>query len=138
MKKMILLLAVLLGTISVVAQNPPRQHRIVMQLTSNDTLVHLGLMKQLGNLKRAAPDAVVEVVCHGPGIEMLLLDRSVVQQKVDALSGQAVAFIACENTMRERKIDRAAILPSVKYVPAGILHIVERQEAGWSYIKAGF
>jgi intracellular sulfur oxidation DsrE/DsrF family protein len=30
------------------------------------------------------------------------------------------------------------VLPQAGYVKAGIIRIVERQEQGWSYIKAGF
>jgi uncharacterized protein len=47
-------------------------------------------------------------------------------------------FLACENTIAERKLDRSKIIPEAGFVKAGIIHIVERQEDGWSYIKAGF
>ena len=33
---------------------------------------------------------------------------------------------------------RAKVLAEAGHVKAGIIHIVERQEDGWSYIKAGF
>lgn len=37
-----------------------------------------------------------------------------------------------------RNEDPANKLPVAGFVKAGIIHIVERQEDGWSYIKAGF
>jgi intracellular sulfur oxidation DsrE/DsrF family protein len=47
-------------------------------------------------------------------------------------------FLACENTIKEKQLDRTKVLPEAGYVAAGIIHIVVRQEEGWSYIKAGF
>lgn len=139
MKKLILLLVILIGgSFAAMAQDGARQHRIVMQLTSGDTVVHKNLMKQFRNMKEAAPTMQLEVVCHGPGMDMLMSDRSVVQEKVKEFAGKGIVFLACENTIAERKLDRTKVLPEAGYVKAGIIHIVERQEEGWSYIKAGF
>jgi intracellular sulfur oxidation DsrE/DsrF family protein len=35
-------------------------------------------------------------------------------------------------------LDPSKVLTEAGHVKAGIIHIVERQEDGWSYIKAGF
>jgi intracellular sulfur oxidation DsrE/DsrF family protein len=77
-------------------------------------------------------------MCHGPGMDLLMSDRSVVQAKVKEFAAQGIVFLACENTIKERNLDRAKVLPEAGFVKAGIIHIVERQEQGWSYIKAGF
>jgi uncharacterized protein len=116
----------------------PRQHRIVMQLVSGDTLVQKGLMRQLGNMLEAAPTMQLEVVCHGPGMDLLMSDRSMVADKVKHFSERGIVFLACENTIKEKKLDRSKVVPQAGFVQAGIIHIVERQEDGWSYIKAGF
>ncbi len=120
------------------AQDQSSHHRIIMQLTSGDTLVHKNLMKQLRNMKEAAPTMELEIVCHGPGMDLLMGDRSIVQAKVKEFAAQGIVFLACENTIKERNLDRAKVLPEAGFVKAGIIHIVERQEQGWSYIKAGF
>lgn len=137
MKQFILLIALLIGTVSF-AQEGARQHRIIMQLTSGDTLVHKGLMRQLKNMKEAAPSMQLEVVCHGPGMDLLMSDRSIVQPKIAEFVGKGIVFLACENTIKERNLDQAKVMAEAGYVKAGIIHIVERQEDGWSYIKAGF
>lgn len=137
MKKLLFLLAILLGS-ATFAQQTERLHRIVMQLTSGDTLVHKNLMKQFKNMKEAAPTMQLEVVCHGPGMDMLMIDRSIVQEKIKEFAAKGIVFLACENTIRERNLDRSKVIPEAAYVQAGIIHIVERQEDGWSYIKAGF
>ncbi|MBK9194857.1 MAG: DsrE family protein [Flavobacteriales bacterium] len=138
MKKLLFLFALLLGSSALFAQDPARRHRIVMQLTSGDTLVHKNLMKQFKNMKEAAPTMQIEVVCHGPGMDMLMSDRSIVQTKVKEFAAQGIVFLACDNTIRERNLDPAKVLAEAGHVKAGIIHIVERQEDGWSYIKAGF
>lgn len=137
MKKFLVLFALLLSG-AAIAQQTERQHRIIMQLASGDTLVHKNLMKQIKNMTEAAPAMQLEVVCHGPGIDMLMNDRSIVQGKVSEFAGKGIVFLACENTIKERALDRSKVLPAAGYVKAGIIHIVERQEDGWSYIKAGF
>lgn len=137
--KKILLLVVLVSTgFLASAQGIVRQHRIVMQLTSGDTLVHKNLMKQFKNMLEAAPTLQLEVVCHGPGMDLLMSDRSIVQGKVKEFAAKGVTFLACDNTIRERELDPAKVLTEAGHVKAGIIHIVERQEDGWSYIKAGF
>ena len=138
MRKLLFALLMLSGSTGLIAQDGARQHRIVMQLTSGDTMVHKNLMKQFRNMKEASPTLQLEVVCHGPGMDMLMGDRSVVQQKVTEFAGKGIVFLACENTITERKLDRSHVLPVAGFVKAGIIHIVERQEDGWSYIKAGF
>ena len=137
MKQFVLLIALLIGTVSF-AQEGARQHRIIMQLTSGDTLVHKGLMRQLKNMKETAPNMHLEVVCHGPGMDLLMSDRSIVQTKITEFAGKGIVFLACENTIKERNLDRTKVITEVVYVKAGIIHIVERQEDDWSYIKAGF
>jgi intracellular sulfur oxidation DsrE/DsrF family protein len=110
-----------------------------MQLVSGDELVHKGLIKQLNNLKNGWGDTVaIEVVCHGPGIELLMKEKSTQQNEIQKLIKRDIVFVACENTMREKKISYEAILPNTKFVVMGIGEIVIKQEQGWSYIKAGF
>lgn len=139
MKRFLLLMSLSFGIMSAIhAQTRTSHHRIVMQLVSGDTLVHKGLMRQLRNMKEASPDMELEVVCHGPGMDMLMSDRSIVADKVKDFSEKGIVFLACENTIKERKLDRTLVLPSAGFVQAGIIHIVEKQEDGWSYIKAGF
>ena len=115
----------------------PKPHRIIFQLVSGDTNAHKALMKQLQNISSVAPDTRMEVVCHGPGLNMLTT-QSIVAEKLQTLMGKGIVFNACEFSMQERKVDKAQILPGVGYVKAGILEIVEKQEQGWNYIKAGF
>ncbi|MBL7829321.1 MAG: DsrE family protein [Saprospiraceae bacterium] len=112
--------------------------KVVFQLTSNDTLVHKALVKQLGNFLTAAPNSQIEVVCHNNGITFLQNAVTKQADKIKELKAKGVDFVACENTMRERKIKREELLAEIRTVPAGIVEIVLKQKKDWAYIKAGF
>ena len=119
-------------------QSVDKIHRIVFQLSSDDTLVHKGLMRQLNNVLIAAPDSKIEVVCHGPGINMLMLENTLVLDKIQLFKTKGVTFKACENTLKEKNISKDKIISEAVFVPSALIHIVDRQEKGWSYIKSGF
>jgi len=113
-------------------------HRIVFQMTSGDTLAHLSLMKQLVNVLTVSPSTKIVVVCHGPGLEMLVTEKSIVADKIKSQIAKGVVFDACEFAMKTRNVDKSEILPSVLVVPSGIIEIVTKVEEGWVYIKSGF
>ena len=149
MKKNILLLMLCIPflTPSVSGQNTPsdapkvatlKALKIVFQLTSSDTLVHKAMLKQVINALNAAPNAQIEVVCHNNGIEMLTISKTKQAKNIAELKAKGVVFAACENTLRERKIDKTEVVSEAIFVPSGIIEIVMKQEEGWSYLKAGF
>lgn len=113
-------------------------HRIVFQLSTADTLAHKALMKQIRNITSVAPDTKIEVVCHGPGLNVLVKDKTTVQASIQAFQNPNITFVACEFSMKERNVSKEQIIPEAGFVKAGILEIVIKQEAGWSYIKSGF
>lgn len=115
-----------------------KQHKIVFQLTTDDTLAHKSLMKQLNNITTVAPDTKIEVVCHGPGLNMLVINKTTVQEKILQMKSKGIVFVACEFSMSERKITKENIIPEADFVKAGIIEIVTKQEEGWRYIKSGF
>ena len=123
------------GTVNAQSENQP--HRLIIQLVNGDSLSQFGLMKNLSNLTSGWPELEIEVVCHGPGLFLLHEEKSRYPSKVSHFSEQGVQFVACENTMKAKKVDKAQILEGVGFVPMGIKEIILKQEAGWSYIKAG-
>ncbi|SHE31355.1 hypothetical protein SAMN05444008_101119 [Cnuella takakiae] len=114
-------------------------HKVVMQLSSADTSEHRGLMNNLKHLKEGWGDSVmVEVVVHGPGIDLVTKGKSTQQQALQAMMAKGVKFVVCRNTMKQKNITEEQILPNVGFVPMGIGEIIQKQEQGWSYLKAGF
>jgi intracellular sulfur oxidation DsrE/DsrF family protein len=110
--------------------------KVVFHLTSNDTLVQKAMVKQLQNFLIAAPNAQLEVVCHNNGISFLQSAITKQGEKIVELKSKGVDFVACENTLRERKIKREELVPDCRTVPAGIVEVVMKQDKGWAYIKA--
>lgn len=137
MKRLITLFALLLLVQSAWAQSAP-EHRIVFQHTTGDTTASKALMKQLGNMLSVSPTTQIEIVCHGPGLDMLTSTKSRIAPKVAEFSAKGVVFSACQFSMKERNVSADQLLPSVKQVPAGILYVVTKQEQGFHYIKSGF
>lgn len=132
--KKILLSTLILALIALSAS--AQSHKVVVQLNTSDTLVWHGALKNISNLQAAlGPGTQVELVAHGAGISILVDGKTTQKAKIAELAAAGVLFKACENTIRERKIDRATILLQAGTVPSGVAEVVLKQEAGWAYLK---
>ncbi len=141
MKRSLIMLAVITTVLSFESfaqQGGQEAYKIIFQLTTDDTLSHKALMKQLSNITSVEPQTKIEVVCHGPGLNMLHKERTIVAAKVSEFSAKGIVFNACEFSMKERNVTKEQILPDASFVKAGILYIVKKQSEGWYYIKSGF
>ena len=78
------------------------------------------------------------MVCNGPGLDVLMADRSIVKDKIAGFTARGVVFDACLNTMKERKIEKEQIIKEATFIPSAVAHLMQLQEEGWSYIKGGF
>lgn len=112
--------------------------RVVFQLSTPDTAAYRALTRQLNNLLEGLPKAQIEVVVHNKGIAMLHKDKSNVAPELEGLKNKGVQFVACEQTMKQQKLQKTDILALAGFVPRGLVEIITKQEQGWSYIKAGF
>ena len=132
--KKTLLLTLFVAFISFAAN--AQTHKVVVQLNTSDTLVWHGALKNISNLQTAlGPTTQIELVAHGSGIGLLIASKTTQQAKIAELAAMGVKFVACENTIRERKIDKATILPQSGFVPSGVSEVVLKQEDGWAYLK---
>lgn len=137
MKKLFLFAWLLLGVVQVSnAQNT--KHQIVFQLVTADTMAHKAFMKQLNNIYMVSPESTIKVVVHGPGIDIYTASKSVVGSQLQQAVDRGVVFEICEFSLKEIKVEKSALLSHAQFTPAGIIRIVELQEAGFSYLKAGF
>lgn len=137
MKKIIVLLLFIFSvTVSINAQ--AKQHKVVFEITSADTAEQQTMLRQIGNIGKDAPGTTIEVVCHGPAIQMLVKDRTLLGPAIEGLKNkQGVIFAACANSMRKNNIEPAQLVSVAIVVPNGVMEVVAKQEDGWSYIKAG-
>ena len=138
MKKYLLtLLSTLAGTLFIFAQN--KQHQIVFDFTKQDTASFSMMVRQARNIMNITGNAQLEVVCYGPGVDLLVKEKTNVAKEIEELQTRFnVKFVACEFTMKRRGIEKAQLLSQVITVPAAVVEISSRQQEGWSYIKAGY
>lgn len=137
MRRSFLLLAAAslpLGTALAQQTNAPT--RVVVQVSEADPARWNLALTNVQNLQdgMGADKVVIEIVAYGPGIGMLKAD-AVTNARIGELVERGVAVRACENTMRNQKLQRADMHPGVGYVPAGVIEIVKRQQEGWAYLR---
>lgn len=114
-----------------------QEHKVIFQVSQADSAQQLVVAGQVNNILKSLPNAKIEVVAHSKGLALLLSSQSKVAAQVEALIGKGVIFAACENTMEKMKVTKADLLPGVTTVPSAMAEIILKQEAGWTYVKAG-
>ena len=75
-------------------------------------------------------------MAYGPGTAFLKKDGPVAAE-IQKLEAAHVRFVACGNAMKKQHLEAADLVAGVDVVPAGIVEVVRKQEAGWVYIEAG-
>ncbi|MEZ4801108.1 MAG: DsrE family protein [Flavobacteriales bacterium] len=114
-------------------------HKVVMQVTANDTLVYKALLNNIFHLKEGFGDSLkIEVVLHGPAVMMAVANKTKYSDQIKKWSAEGVDFMVCENTMKKKNITHEEIVPGAKFVPMGLGEIILKEEEGWSYVKIGF
>lgn len=93
-------------------------------------------LKNVANVLKDAPDARIEVVCHGAGIGLVERARTEHAEAVEALVKKGVTFVACANTMKQKSIRKEDLLPGVGTVPSGAVEVIRKQQRdGYAYFK---
>lgn len=113
-------------------------HKIVIQLNTADTLAWSATMGNIRNLQKVWPEHLnVEVVVHGLALDLLVASKTPMAKDITELSKSGVNFMACENSMRKHHIVKSDLVLEAFTVPSGVAEVVIKQEAGFSYLKAG-
>jgi intracellular sulfur oxidation DsrE/DsrF family protein len=141
MKKIIflfILTIVVASSIKLNAQTNEVKHKVVIQLNTADTSAWSSTIGNIKNLQKLWPgNLVVEVVIHGKALGLLVAAKTHLANEVIELSKANVQFLACENSMRKYHIDKSELLTIANTIPSGVAEVILKQEAGWSYLKAG-
>lgn len=116
-----------------------RDLKAVIHINFSQTTHQSQGLKNVENILRTAADqgirAEVEVVCHADGIRLVHRQKTELAPEVTSLIAQGVRFVACQNTMRQRSITEADLLPNVGTVPSGAFEVVRKQQEGFAYFK---
>ncbi len=103
--------------------------------TSDDKHIR-GTLRNIGNAledPRLKGKLEVELIAFGDGVE-LFKKTSHYDTILNRLQQKGVLLAQCENTIRERKIDKDELWPFISYVPSGNGEIIIRHYEGWAIV----
>jgi uncharacterized protein len=132
-----------LGPAAGYAQSAPKQagqkaerYKVVLQVSDADPAKWNLALNNARNVQEdfGKGNVDVEIVAYGPGLGMLKADSKVADRLAQALDSN-IGLMACENTMRNTKVTKADMYSGIRYVDAGVVHIMKRQREGWAYIR---
>jgi intracellular sulfur oxidation DsrE/DsrF family protein len=113
-------------------------YKVVFDMSSKDSVNQQAIVREIGLITGASPDAKLEVVIYGQGLDLAIKNRSVQQPAVEKIiASNKATFKVCAMTMKRNNIDSTQLVPGVEIVPDGIYEIISKQQAGWGYIKVG-
>lgn len=135
MKRIWLSVLVLFGLLSLpLGASANDKDGVVIQVSDNDPAKWNLALNVVKNLQAAMKGVNAEVVVFGPGIHMLKFD-SEVANRLEQAKKDGVEIKACQNTMKAQKLSEKDMHPSIGYVPAGVVEIVQKQKQGWGYVR---
>lgn len=116
-----------------------KTYRVVWQVTAETPEQWAAMQLNVENFRESvgAANSEVTVVAHGGGIGMVLNSNAAQAERIGKLMTDGVKFVACENTIKRKKILKKDIMPGVGFVDSGVAEVVRLQADGWAYIKAG-
>jgi intracellular sulfur oxidation DsrE/DsrF family protein len=123
-----------------------KTHHIAVQVDQNDPQVMNLALNNVNAVieyyRTKNEDVDIDVVAYGPGLHMLRADTSPVQDRIKRLKDMVfpgkIQFSACNNTrqgMEKTEGHAIPILSDATVVPSGVVHLMELQEQGWSYVR---
>src|SRR5580693_5727824 len=123
-----------------------KSHRVTIQIDQNDPQVMNMVLNNATNVieyyRAKNEDVDLDIVAYGPGLHMLRADTSPVQDRVKRLKDMVfpgkIQFSACNNTrqgMEKAEGHPIPIVADATVVPSGVVHLMELQEQGWSYVR---
>jgi intracellular sulfur oxidation DsrE/DsrF family protein len=123
-----------------------KPHRVTIQIDQNDPALMNMVLNNANNVieyyRGKDQEVDLDIVAYGPGLHMLRADTSPVADRIkhfkDLVFPGKIQFSACNNTkqsMEKTEGHAISILPEASIVPSGVVHLMELQEQGWSYVK---
>ena len=114
------------------------KHRVVFEVTMEGPEQWTAVLTNVENLRTALGAATeIEVVAHSKGLGMLVAKDNGLTDRMKKLADGGVVFAACENTMKKKNVTKDQLVPFAKTTDSGVVEVIRKQEAGWSYIKSG-
>jgi intracellular sulfur oxidation DsrE/DsrF family protein len=119
-------------------------HHIAIQVNSGEAQTMNMALNNAVNVTRyyeaQGDEVVIEIVAYGPGLTMMIPERSPVEDRINAMSLEYdnMSFSACGNTHRNWSNREGVDIPlmeNVSITPSGVVRLVELQQQGYAYIR---
>jgi intracellular sulfur oxidation DsrE/DsrF family protein len=119
-------------------------HRLVIHVDDNEPKRMNMALNNAVNVDKyynsKGEEVIIEIVAYGPGLIMLHADKSPVKERITSFGENYtnISFRACGNTLKtmsKKAGKEVSLLPQAKMVQSGVVHIIQRQEEGWSYVR---
>lgn len=114
-----------------------KSYKAIFQLDSGDPKIIVKTIRNINNAlndPRLSGKLTIELIAFSGGTDALLKE-SAYENDLKALVEKGVIVAQCNNTLKERKIDRDQLFNFIAIVPTGTGEIIIRQAEGWSVIK---
>ncbi len=132
------LLSICLLLMAAIAGAQEKNYKVVFDMSSKDTINQQAITREIGLIKGASPEAKLEVVVYGQGLDLVVQGRSSQQASVQQLiADNKASFKVCAMTLKRNNLTKDQLVPGVEIVPDGIYEIISKQREGWGYIKVG-
>ncbi len=126
-----------------------KTHQLVIHVNENDPRLFNEILTNINNLEKhyqsLDEDIVFEVVAYGQGLNMLIKDKSPVEDRIEYMSFaiENITFTACGNTLdamaksagAKSTGEKPELIDEVTIAQTGIARIITLQEMGYSYLK---
>ena len=118
-------------------------HRIVIHVDDNDPKRMNMALNNAANVdayyKERIDEVTIEIVAYGPGLN-IIAGKSPVEERIASFEQNFdnITFRACGNTLNNMTKKAGMDIPLISQavmVVSGVVHLSERQEQGWSYIR---
>ncbi len=115
---------------------PAKKYQLIFHISENNPVQwNLALNNAFAFQKNIGKDnAEIEIVAIGPGLNMLKADSKVADRITQAMD-RSIDVVACGETMGATHVTKDQLVGGVRVTPGGLIEIVNRQRAGWSYIR---
>lgn len=121
-----------------------KTHYLAVHVDQNDPQVMNIALNNVANVTKhyesVGDTVVVEVVAHGPGLNMYIPGKSPVADRISVMSLEMenLSFAACGNTkaaMSKKAGHEIELMTEVTVVPSGVVRLIELQEQGYAYVR---
>lgn len=140
----ILLSLSFLGTTQAQGQNPVfsgaiatlSSYKALYVLNSGDEKKISSTLRNINNAlndPRLKSKLQIELVVFGDGV-VLFQKTGSYEESLKELYNKGVILAQCENTLRQRKIEKSSLFPFISYVPSANGEIIIRHYEGWAIV----